>query len=731
MIAKQPDMVFACPVTWPEVSLPFHLGLGYLVTYLRSQGIAAEHFVDNEPVGVQAMARDLASRATLLVGLTCYDSTYYLVRSLARAIKALRPAILVVIGGPSTVAEASFILKDCQAIDLCLRGEAEITFFNVARRILDHRDYTDLPSLTFRQGSEIVQTPDCDLPIDLAMVPSPYLPFIVPLEHINRLHLETGRGCPWHCTYCANPGLTRKVRRHSVDRIVAEAEAIHDWLSLYRKKETWPIVFLNDDDFLQNKAHATEICQALVARGIRLPIWVNCRVGQGDRELFRLMAEAGIVEVNFGLESASPKVLRAIHKVSPLSTPDDPPYEQEERFLTAMRQGVADMRAAGIRRVTVSTIFGLPHETKSDAQRTINFVRSLNVDSYQHNILQIYSGTTLSQNYKRYQLELEPSLLGLPRRTIHSYDVSSVERLPNDAWRSFAVERFERILPALSGIGFKDPWRGTTFLVEREAPKPATVLPDLAPWLGCESRVLILDAAVDGGWHQAIDEGLEPGYLWSIDPQIASVATPPDHNHPFSIFELELVPSHKFIDRLYTGTYHFIRMSFWGGSEAAEPPANTVRLWWMKDVVDAEALTQMSSEGADISNYENVVIDSCRWGSSPCPARDARRAVIGQDGRIRPCPAGAVVSWLNMGPDSLRLKMKDLGRRLRLERGCDSCPVESTCSQCPFPVVPAETFCRIRREHPDLPNMLTQVITPLYVKLFRLIPDKAFKLESF
>jgi radical SAM superfamily enzyme YgiQ (UPF0313 family) len=499
MTEKRPDIVLACPVSWPEVSLPFHLGLGYLVSFLKSQGVATEHYVDNAPVSVLSVAKDLASRATRMIGFTCYDSTYYLVRSLARTVKVLRPDLQVIIGGPSTIAESSFILQDCPAVDLCVRGEAELTFLNVARRILDNLDYRDLPAISFRQGPEIVQTSD-SVPIDLATIPSPYLPPIVPFERIHRIHLETGRGCPWHCTYCANPGLTRKVRRHSLDRIVAEAEAIHSWLSRYRKNEPWPIVFINDDDFLQNKAHATEICQALVAKGIRLPFWVNCRVGQGDKELFNLMAEAGIVEVNFGLESASPKVLRAIRKVAPPSATEDPPYEREERFLSDMRQGVADMRASGIKRVTVSTIFGLPNETSSDAQQTINFVRSLKVDSYQHNILQIYSGTTLSQSYTRYHLKLEPSAVGLPRRTVHSYDVGTVERLPNDAWHSFAVERFERILPALAGIGFEDHWRGTTFLVDREAPKPGTVLPVLAPWLACGSRVLTLDSSVDKAW---------------------------------------------------------------------------------------------------------------------------------------------------------------------------------------------------------------------------------------
>lgn len=132
-------------------------------------------------------------------------------------------------------------------------------------------------------------------PFDLKDAPMPRFDLLGP-DKYNRLTVQTARGCPHKCGFCASSILINP--RYSVkpvDKILAEIRAI---------KEIWPspfIEFADDNSFLHRK-HARELMHAL--KHERVKWFTECDVSiANDIELLDLMRDAGCRQILIGLES--------------------------------------------------------------------------------------------------------------------------------------------------------------------------------------------------------------------------------------------------------------------------------------------------------------------------------------------------------------------------------------------------------------------------------------------
>lgn len=115
-------------------------------------------------------------------------------------------------------------------------------------------------------------------------------------EFYNRITVQTQRGCPWRCEFCASSiMLTPKYKTKSVARVIDEIHAI---------KRIWPEPFIEfaDDNTFVDKAHSRELMRALAGEGVRWFTETDISVAD-DPELLQLMREAGCAQVLTGLES--------------------------------------------------------------------------------------------------------------------------------------------------------------------------------------------------------------------------------------------------------------------------------------------------------------------------------------------------------------------------------------------------------------------------------------------
>ena len=167
--------------------------------------------------------------------------------------------------------------------DIIVIGEGEVVW----RRLLD-----DVES---GQAERVYDARSCEW--DLAEAPIPRFD-LLDAEDYNRITVQTNRGCPWRCEFCASSILlTPRYKIKPVSRVIEEIRAV---------KDSWPRPFIEfaDDNSFVNKRRSRELAEAMASERVRWFTETDISVAD-DPELLGMLREAGCAEVLIGLESPS------------------------------------------------------------------------------------------------------------------------------------------------------------------------------------------------------------------------------------------------------------------------------------------------------------------------------------------------------------------------------------------------------------------------------------------
>jgi B12-binding domain/radical SAM domain protein of rhizo-twelve system len=118
--------------------------------------------------------------------------------------------------------------------------------------------------------------------------------------------METSRGCPYHCTFCAKDNFRNAYRKRPLAAIERELDRL-----LAQGVE---YVYFIDEIFLPNR----ELLRALAARGLK--IGVQTRIDLWSRDMLDLLGAAGCVSIEAGVESISERGRNLLDKNSRLTT---------------------------------------------------------------------------------------------------------------------------------------------------------------------------------------------------------------------------------------------------------------------------------------------------------------------------------------------------------------------------------------------------------------------------
>jgi B12-binding domain/radical SAM domain protein of rhizo-twelve system len=118
--------------------------------------------------------------------------------------------------------------------------------------------------------------------------------------------METSRGCPYHCTFCAKDNFRNAYRKRPLATILEELDALIAQGIEY--------VYFIDEIFLPNK----DLLEALVDRPVIFG--VQTRVDLWTKPMLDLLGRAGCVSIEAGVESISVAGRNLLDKKSRLST---------------------------------------------------------------------------------------------------------------------------------------------------------------------------------------------------------------------------------------------------------------------------------------------------------------------------------------------------------------------------------------------------------------------------
>ncbi len=130
---------------------------------------------------------------------------------------------------------------------------------------------------------------------DLADAPMPAYE-LLDMERYNRVTVQTTRGCPLRCSFCASSILlTRRYKHKPIAKVLREIDRI---------RELWPRPFLEfaDDNSFVEKRYWKQLLPKLEKRRVRWFTETDISVGE-DEELLGMLRRAGCKEVLIGLES--------------------------------------------------------------------------------------------------------------------------------------------------------------------------------------------------------------------------------------------------------------------------------------------------------------------------------------------------------------------------------------------------------------------------------------------
>jgi B12-binding domain/radical SAM domain protein of rhizo-twelve system len=118
--------------------------------------------------------------------------------------------------------------------------------------------------------------------------------------------METSRGCPYHCSFCAKENFRNKYRKRPLDVILSELDTL--------TRQGVEYVYFIDEIFLPNR----ELLEALALRPVQFG--VQTRIDLWNREMLDLLGKAGCVSIEAGVESITEQGRNLLDKQSKLST---------------------------------------------------------------------------------------------------------------------------------------------------------------------------------------------------------------------------------------------------------------------------------------------------------------------------------------------------------------------------------------------------------------------------
>ena len=320
---------------------PVALGLRFVSSYLKAAGHDVEMiFMKSKRDTAKADFSELVLenfverlRDRDLIGMGLMTNTFYRACVLTRRIRDAGIKAPIIWGGthPTVAPDESLEVPDI----ICV-GEGEEPTLQLAERLEEGKDPTDIGSLGFRAGGPFgnkltIRNPVQRLERELDDYPFPDYELethwvvgrdgLEPARPDNlrgtlhRLRIETTRGCPYPCTFCNNAALLKIyrgkgswVRKRSADNVIEEIQKARACFP------TIEAVNIVDDLFFIRSEQDMEDFADKYAEQVNLPLELDAFPNTISEAKVKTLARVPISLISMGIQSGSADTLKNIYK---------------------------------------------------------------------------------------------------------------------------------------------------------------------------------------------------------------------------------------------------------------------------------------------------------------------------------------------------------------------------------------------------------------------------------
>ncbi|MCQ4727210.1 B12-binding domain-containing radical SAM protein [Anaerotignum faecicola] len=335
-----------------------------------------------------------------VICFSCYIWNIALVLSLAENLKKVLPKCIILCGGPEVSYESEDFIRNHSCIDIVIRGEGEISFYNTACALINNSNLSGVNGITYKDGKSIVSTPP-EKPIDMEKLPFVY-DSIDDLKH-KIIYYETQRGCPYNCQFCLS-SIEKGVR-------FMPLEKVYKHLDFFLKNKVRQVKFV-DRTFNCSKEHSEAIWKYLIENdngvtNFHMEIEGHI-ITESSIEILK-NARNGLFQFEIGIQSTNPKTLEAVKR--------NPNFEP-------LKEKIIKIQELKNIHIHLDLIAGLPFEGYNSFAKSFNDVYSLYPDQLQLGFLKVLKGSGLKKDAEKYGIEYRGKA---PYETLFTKDMTFEE----------------------------------------------------------------------------------------------------------------------------------------------------------------------------------------------------------------------------------------------------------------------------------------------------------------
>jgi len=343
------------------------LGLRYLYANLQELQEKAHilEFVINE--NAQTLAEKILQFKPKIVAIGVYIWNVEDVVALIEVIKKVSLDTTIILGGPE-VSHKPFRANISDA-DIIIQGEAEITFYETCKKILDNQKIDE----------KIIRAK----PVKLKEITLPYDYYTQHDISYRYIYVEASRGCPFECEFCLS-SLDEKIRTFNIDNLLESFEML--W-----QKGARNFKFI-DRTFNMNIRLANKIIDFFLAKkqeqfSLHFEV-IPDSFPEALKERIQQF-EPHTLQFEIGIQTLNPEILYNIQRVMDLNKVEKNLYFLENETNAHLH---------------VDLIVGLPGESLDSFANNLNTLKSMTNSEIQIGILKKLSGTTLYRHDNVYNM---------------------------------------------------------------------------------------------------------------------------------------------------------------------------------------------------------------------------------------------------------------------------------------------------------------------------------------
>jgi len=356
---------------------------------------------------VEGILEQILAKSYDVIGFSCYVWNFAVYEQLIPLVKQMRPDVMLMMGGPQILNEEEETFNRFPELDVLVYRDGEPAFRDLMIELASgRRDWASVGGVRVRGAGRVTDTRAQKKKVHFADIASPYLDGVITGRHKN-LYLETYRGCPYSCAFCAWGGDEGPMNDLlPLDRVRRELDVV-------RSMGAHTLGFF-DANFNQPPSRAQAIFDMILEAQQFKIVGMSVFAQTMREELAAKMSRVSTM-IGVGLQTSDPEVNKVMKR-----------RFRDEKMLA----GVKLLKQHGLDFV-LQVIIGLPGDTFASIASTIEYALAFEPPTIDVFRLMVLPGTEYRRRAQEFGLvySRRPYHYVISTCTMSAQDINRAERM--------------------------------------------------------------------------------------------------------------------------------------------------------------------------------------------------------------------------------------------------------------------------------------------------------------